>query len=313
MRKTKLFMMAALAAAMMCSGCGNSADEKAADADVTQETDSGKTGSSESAEDTAVARDVTEKEAGGDAESAEDTSAELPAPGEIMMSGSWGEGVTYTFDSKGILTISGTGDMAYSEGAEYPEADDIVYLVAEEGITEVVDFWMPAKLTYVSLPSTIESFKFECCEELTTVYLAEGITELESSALHGCDGLTELALPKSLTKIGSSAFSSSNNLKLTLPEGLMELGSGALAYTGITEITIPQGINRIRQEMFYGCDKLTSVTIPAGVKTIEDMAFADCTALTDIYYQGTEEEFKNIQVGAENEAFLNANIYYNEI
>jgi hypothetical protein len=39
--------------------------------------------------------------------------------------------------------------------------------------------------------------------------------------------------------------------------------------------------------------------------------FANCSSLTDVYYTGTEEQWKAILVGAENDSLLNARIHYN--
>ena len=64
---------------------------------------------------------------------------------------------------------------------------------------------------------------------------------------------------------------------------------------------------------FYGCDAFNSVTIPDSVTSIGDFAFESCDALTNVYYTGTEEQWKNILIESNNSNLLNATIHYNYI
>lgn len=66
--------------------------------------------------------------------------------------------------------------------------------------------------------------------------------------------------------------------------------------THITDIILPNSIGRLPEELFAGCTNLKRVTIPRGVNCILRGAFEDCNSLEDIYYEGTEEEWHNINI-----------------
>jgi len=49
--------------------------------------------------------------------------------------------------------------------------------------------------------------------------------------------------------------------------------------------------------IFAYCDSLETLTIPVGVSEIADSAFYDCVNLTTIIYEGTAEQWQNVQIG----------------
>ena len=54
----------------------------------------------------------------------------------------------------------------------------------------------------------------------------------------------------------------------------------------------------ISEGCFEYCSALVSVTIPASVTSIETTAFKECSLLVNVYYQGTENQWKeNISKG----------------
>lgn len=85
--------------------------------------------------------------------------------------------------------------------------------------------------------------------------------------------------------------------------------------TSVTEAVIPnemEGIAVLYIEglAFYGCDKLTSVTLPSTLTRIYEAAFRDCTNLKDVYYTGSESQWKQITIDADNGPLTKATIHY---
>jgi hypothetical protein len=64
---------------------------------------------------------------------------------------------------------------------------------------------------------------------------------------------------------------------------------------------------------FYNCISLTSVVIPDSVTSIGDFAFDECSEFKDVYYTGSEEEWRSISIGAFNSPLRNATIHYNYV
>ena len=82
---------------------------------------------------------------------------------------------------------------------------------------------------------------------------------------------------------------------------------------GIEEYQIPSWVTRIEDKAFYGCSSLTSIIISDSVTSIGNYAFCWCTNLETVYYTGTEEQWKKINIGHSNSYLLHAEIIYNYI
>ena len=67
---------------------------------------------------------------------------------------------------------------------------------------------------------------------------------------------------------------------------------------------------------FACCGKLERIYLPRSIKRIEEFAFASCISLKDIYYEGSEEEYKKIEIIKSKsiynkDEFGKASIHYN--
>jgi hypothetical protein len=115
------------------------------------------------------------------------------------------------------------------------------------------------------------------------------VTSIGNDAFYGCNELTNMIIPSSVTSIGYGAFQHCSRL---------------------TSITIPSSVTSIGTYTFYYCDKLTSISIPSSVTRIDDWAFSGCSELSDVYYGGTESEWKSISIGSGNKYLTSATIHY---
>jgi len=92
-----------------------------------------------------------------------------------------GDNIVWELSSDGVLTISGTGAIAYNHsGREYPwgdYCDEITRIVVEPGITAIPDH------------------TFEYCENCTSISLPDTVTSLSLSAFNDCGSLNNLILP----------------------------------------------------------------------------------------------------------------------
>lgn len=104
--------------------------------------------------------------------------------------------------------------------------------------------------------------------------------------------MTELNVPSSVTSIGKFAFV--NNTKLT-------------------RVSIPSSVTNIEGAAFQGCSNLRSISLPATITKVEVYTFANCISLTDVYYGGSEAQWKAIPIGVSNSALGRATIHYNHL
>ncbi len=240
---------------------------------------------------------------------------------ETIDSGFCGDNVSYTLDSEGTLTISGTGDMAdynnyfrYDPNPWYDNPSLIKMVIIEDGVTGIGDdaFYDCTSLTSVTIPDSVTSIgnsAFLNCTSLTSVTIPDSVTSIGNSAFYGCTSLTTIVIPDSVASIGSSAFGGTvyyndennwhdgilyigNHLigvdtsvsgTYAIKDGTKTIAGGAFHYCNeLTSVAIPDSVTSIGDEAFCNCTSLTSVTIPASVTSIGNSAFYYCTSLTTI-------------------------------
>ncbi|MCH5211670.1 MAG: leucine-rich repeat domain-containing protein [Oscillospiraceae bacterium] len=196
--------------------------------------------------------------------------------------GADGDNLTWTLDDKGTLTISGEGDME----------------------------------SYSIRPPSQPWYSYE--SEIKTLIIEDGVTSISANAFRYCSSIESITIADSVTSIGIGAFTwtayylNDDNWD----NGILYIGnhlvdSNREEVNGICEIR--KGTKTIADDTFSGCSSLTSVTIPDSVTYIGEYAFSGCSSVTDVYYSGTEEQWKAISIGTYNSALTDANIHYNSI
>lgn len=170
-----------------------------------------------------------------------------------------GENITYTLNDDGTLTISGTGEM---------------YNYKSDGWTDDVDS------------------PFHCNEEIKSVIIENGVTNIGDSVFHTCKNLESVEIPKSVTAINYRAFANCGKLNsIMLPDNLTYIGGWAFEKCGgLTDIIIPDSVVTIDSYAFTKCDGLSKIIIPENVKLKYDFdtkelngaIFYECRGLKEV-------------------------------
>ncbi len=178
----------------------------------------------------------------------------LQADAATVDRGSCGANLTWTLDSNGTLTISGTGAMYdYSDfNSPFYDFDVRCYttsIVVKSGVTTIGDYaFYYNNAMSVSLPTTLKKIGYSAFygSELKSVVIPSGVTMIDQDAFCGCDRLASVSFPNTLKTIGKEAF--------------------------------------------FACNALTSVSIPSSVTKIGYLAFSSCGSLSQIYFAGNAPE-----------------------
>lgn len=245
-------------------------------------------------------------------------------------SGTCGDDLTWSLNTAGTLTITGTGAMWDYEWCQdgdtvYSSAPwtglEITDIALDEGITRIGDCaFLDCRTIFapLSLPSTLQEIgdaAFSGCYGLYgELYLPENINAIGACAFQGCEGLTgALNLPSGISYIGSAVFNGCSGLTgtISIPKNVQYIGDWAfrdcIGFTG--KLVVPSNVIVIDEYAFAGCAGIEQVEILTDLQSIGEGAFEDCASLADVYYAGNLNQWNQISIGANNAPLLNATLH----
>ena len=208
--------------------------------------------------------------------------------------GANGNNLTWVLTSDSVLTISGNGTMQnYSFSPNSAPWNfyyrDITTAIIGNGITTIGSFAFLdcINLTSVTIPNsvtTIGNLAFGGCINLTSVTIPNGVIYIDGAAFQNCSNLTSVIIPNSVTIIGPSAFSGCSNItSVTIGNSVIIINAEAFRdCSNLTSVTIGNSVTTIGAKAFRNCSNLTSVTIGNSVTNIEAEAFYSCRKLSSI-------------------------------
>ena len=228
----------------------------------------------------------------------------VAAQSYYVAGGQCGDDLTWTLDSSGTLTISGTGPMYGYSLFKNPWCDSAL---RSSGIsTRVKNVEISSGVT------TLGAYAFSACDSMTGVSLPETLLAVGESCFQSSYGLHNISIPNSVRSIGDCAFSSCNGLtRVTLGSGLKGIGGQAFKEcSSLSSIVIPEGVTAIEFSTFEDCSNLMEITIPHTVTSIGRWAFDGCYGLSKVTFTGTRAQWNAIDMGDDNDPLLSANITF---
>ncbi len=176
--------------------------------------------------------------------------ASVVASGKFGASGS---NLTWSLDSDGVLTISGSGAME--------------------------DFANGASMPWYSKRANIK-----------TVVIESGVTNIGKNAFTGFTAIATATISDTVTSIGDKAFSNSSLANFEFSDGgnLKTIGTSAFNSTRIKSMVIPDGVTTLGSYVF-GYGPIKSVTIPASVTSVGNYVFEETSSLSEVIFLGNKE------------------------
>ena len=168
-------------------------------------------------------------------------------------------------------------------------------------------------LSRVSIPNSVISIgsdAFYSCTNLRSIKIPNSVKSIGNSAFSWCYCLGSVEIPNSVKNIGRSAFYLCSLSNIIIPDNVTTIGEYAFYNNRLMNVTIGNGVKTIPENAFYGCP-LTTIKIGKNVKTIEKDAFKGIKEIPEVYYAGSEADWKKISIDQSNDMILRAKVYYN--
>lgn len=249
-------------------------------------------------------------------------------------------------DGNTVIRISDFALTGYNgTNSAIPEVTSVTIPASIKEIAQYA-FATAENLKAVSIKGcvTLGEYVFYKCPQLESVELPNTIQKIGRAVFSGCSKLKNVTLPESLTSVGDNAFYNTGIESIVIPgtfamEGaifadcvklkkvVIEPGvtrlmdfSGCTALEEVTLMDTPNRSLEIRERCFYNCTALRKIYLPKWV-TVGYNAFG-CdnnkgvqSNLTDIYYGGSEAEWKECaqRFGEENQCLTkeSVRVHYN--
>ena len=171
-------------------------------------------------------------------------------------------------------------------------------------------------ITSIVIPdscTTIGSYAFDGCTNLTSVTLGTGVTTINERAFRNTAITGDLQFPAALQTVKMQAFINCINLTGALfnSSGALTINRQAFAYcTGLLTLElISTGTIEVGLDYYYGafagCRALVNTTFEAPLIKIGPKSFTGCESLVEL-------DFTNCGVEIGSEAFIKTSVYIND-
>ena len=127
--------------------------------------------------------------------------------------------------------------------------------------------------------------------------IPESVTRISGSAFEDNRGINTVNIHGGVESIGNAAFAYTTIKEINLSEGLKTIDNSAFSSNPMTEFVVPDSVTEIGNNAFYAND-LESFVLGSGIQKIGSHVFAYNSYLEVIHYNGTEETWSTVELGA---------------
>ena len=212
--------------------------------------------------------------------------------------------MTWKFDSDGVLTIDGNGEMRDYTGVHNAETGQYSSLAPWEKYSDTVK-----EIRITDSVTNISHTAFSDMSKAEKVYFGKGVNTVGTAVFQNCYSLRGVYITdlSAWCNIGFYRSSDSNPLcfahklylngslvqTLRIPAGVEEIKPYVFeGCSSIKAVVLPDSLLQIGRYAFYGC-AFTSVTIPSSVSVLSSQSFYGCYRLQRFDVDGGNEDFSS--------------------
>ena len=197
----------------------------------------------------------------------------------VVNSGTCGDNLTWTLDSEGTLTISGTGEMEDYTYVDAPWTDycnEILKVIINEGCT------------------CLSSFSIYNMKQLTKLILPNSLKEIHRGAISVCDSIETIAIPRNVSVIQcESIFSCPKLKKLEYNAESCQFTTHYIANTNDEyQIAFCGMRNYFHPELRVQCESIKELIIGENVRYLDDHIIRGLGGVEALDYRAIECEFE---------------------
>ena len=181
------------------------------------------------------------------------------------------------------------------EDGNYHVVTDVII---PDGI-EIIDWYKFCNfkdLKTITIPksvNTINGYAFKNCVNLTDVYYEGTIDDwCNINIVHSYSNIMDYAENFYLLDENNKYYKVT---EIVVSNSISNWYDQLYGFDCIESIIIEEGITEIGWYAFKNCSNLKNITLPLSLKKISDEAFAGCTNLTNVYYNGSLDEWFQIE------------------
>ena len=184
----------------------------------------------------------------------------------LIAFGECGNNLTWILSCDSVLTIYGAGAMK-----NYDLMEETPWYSNHESITSVF---------IADGVTNIGDYSFYNCSSLTNIEISNSVTSIGNYSFYNCSGLTSIEIPNSVTSIGDRAFFNVPNIVYSGTA----IGSpwGARILNGYVEGWLVYSDDSKENLLICSTKAFGEISIPNTVTSIGEGAFMSCSGLTNI-------------------------------
>lgn len=209
----------------------------------------------------------------------------------------------FSIDNKKLLYWYDNG----KEKLSLPEDLEEIYSYCFYNNTTITEIEFPKSLLLIG------DYAFSKCSNISKVDIPDSVTRIGYRTFAECSSLETVKLPANLKTFGGFTFDGTKIKEVRIPSGVTYFGPYTFECYGLEKVYFEEGLESINDYNWgFSNSSIKEVYFPKSLKIIGMFMFGYANNITDIYYAGTEDDWKKVSISSDySGSLLTATVHYN--